>query len=208
MVSTATTSLLARYPLISDQIRADELRVLLRELEAVLKGGVEGELVELGCYEGTAALFFQRLLNEYKSDKVLHVYDSFAGLPAKAIQDNSGVGEQFREGELLASKQNLIKNFKHAGLRVPVIHKGWFSDLTPGDLPDKLAFAFLDGDFYDSILDSLKVVWPKLAEGAVVLVDDYQTEALPGVRKALDVWAQNHQFSLKVESSLAVIRPA
>ena len=200
--------LLRKYPIVTNQITPSELRVLLRELASVLDKNIPGDIVELGCYEGTAALFFQRLLNEYSSDKMLHVYDSFAGLPPKAEQDRSGVGEQFREGELLASKSNLIKNFKHAGLKVPFIHKAWFSDLQASDLPDEIVFAFLDGDFYDSILDSLKLVWPKLTDGAVVLVDDYQTEALPGVRKALEVWSQSHTFTLKVESSLAIIRRA
>jgi len=200
-------ALLHKYPLVSDQIRPDELRVLLRVLASVLDQNITGDLVELGCYEGTAALFMQRMLNEYRSGKALHVYDSFAGLPPKVAQDSSGVGEQFREGELLASKSNLIKNFKHAGLKVPAIHKGWFNDLSPDDLPDKISYAFLDGDFYDSILDSLKLIWPKLTDGAVVLVDDYQTEALPGVRRAVEVWAQHHAFSLRVEASLAIIRP-
>jgi O-methyltransferase len=169
---------------------------------------VQGDVVELGCYEGTAALFFQRLLNEHNSDKGLYLYDSFAGLPPKVAQDQSGVGEQFKEGELLASKQKLVQHFKHAGLRVPLIKKAWFNELTEADLPAEIAFAFLDGDFYESILDSLKLIWPKLTEGAVVLVDDYQTESLPGVKKALDLWSQHHQFTLKVEASLAVIRKA
>ncbi len=98
-------------------------------------------------------------------------------------------------------------NFKKAGLPLPKIKKAWFSELTPADLPDKIAFAFLDGDYYESIMDSLRLIWSKLSEGAVVIVDDYANEALPGAAKAVDEWLRNHKARLKAEQSLAIIVP-
>ena len=89
---------------------------------------------------------------------------------------------------------------------MPIIHKGWFSDLTLADTPDVISFAFLDGDFYESIHDSLKVVWPKLAPGAIVVVDDYQAEALPGAKRAVDEWLKTHPARVRVVASLAVIQ--
>jgi O-methyltransferase len=195
--------LLTRYPIISDQVDIAELRVILRELQKTIDKNVLGDVVELGCYVGTTSLFLQRMLKN--TDKTLHVYDSFAGLPPKAAQDASPAGEQFKEGELLATKAQLIKYFKQAGLPMPVIHKVWFEQLTVADTPDTISFAFLDGDFYTSILSSLKVVWPKLAPGAIVLIDDYQTEALPGVRQAVNEWSKDHSFTLRNEASLAII---
>lgn len=195
--------LTTRYPIISDQIDRAELRVILRECAKTLDKTVPGDVVELGCYVGTTSLFLQRLLTG--RSKTLHVYDSFAGLPPKVGADSSPAGEQFKQGELVATKAQLIKNFKQAGLPLPVIHKVWFEQLTPDDLPEQISFAFLDGDFYTSILSSLKVIWPKLAPGAIVVVDDYQTEALPGVAQALKEWRHGHSFNLRVEASLAII---
>lgn len=192
-----------RYPIISDQITKTELRVIIRELQHVLAANVAGDVVELGCYVGTTSLFLQRTLAG--SGKVLHVYDSFAGLPEKTAPDQSPAGEQFKQGELLASKAQLVKHFKHAGLPLPVIHKAWFEKLTVADTPPAIAFAFLDGDFYTSILASLAVVWPKLTPGAIVVIDDYQTESLPGVRRAVTEWALRHQLHVRVEASLAII---
>jgi O-methyltransferase len=195
--------LLEKYPIVSDQVDRAELRVILRELESVLKKGVDGDVVELGCYVGTTSLFLQRMLRN--TPKTLHVYDSFAGLPPKVAADASPAGEQFKAGELTASKAQLVKHFKQAGLPLPVIHKCWFEELTVADTPDQISFAFLDGDFYTSILASLKVVWPKLAPGAVVLIDDYHTEALPGVLQAVKEWSRDHSFKVKTEASLAII---
>jgi len=192
-----------KYPIISDQIDRQELRVILRELTKTLAAKTPGDVVELGCYVGTTSLFLQRLLKG--GGKTLHVYDSFAGLPPKNSADASPAGEQFKQGELTASKTQLIKNFKQAGLPLPVIHKVWFEELTPADVPERISFAFLDGDFYTSILSSLKVIWPKLTPGAIVVVDDYQTEALPGVAQALKEWHVGHSFNLRTEASLAII---
>lgn len=197
--------LLGAYPIISDQVDRVELAQILTAFEKTLKTTVPGDVVELGCYVGTTSLFLQRLILQYGAEKQLHVYDSFEGLPAKAQQDASPAGEQFKEGELKAQKSVFIRHFKQAGLPLPAIHKAWFSDLTLADTPDQISFAFLDGDFYESIRDSLKVVWPKLAPGAIVVVDDYQAEALPGAKRAVDEWLIAHPARLRVVASLAII---
>jgi len=177
--------------------------VILHELEAVLADDIEGDIVEFGCYSGTTSLFLKRLLANTR--KQLHVYDSFAGLPTKTDADLSPAGEQFKAGELSISKTQFITNFKKAGLPLPTIHKAWFSDLTPADLPEKIAFAFLDGDFYESIWQSLALAWPRLVPGATVIIDDYQSETLPGARKAVDAWLKLHPAPYRHQASLAIV---
>lgn len=193
------------FKLVSDQIDYDELSVIIREADAVLRSGADKAFVELGCYTGTTALFITRLLKEHGVQNELHVYDSFDGLPDKVAADNSPAGEQFKAGELKASKQQLIKHFKQANLPVPIIHKGWFEELTASDMPDKISFAFLDGDFYTSIASSLSVITPHLQAGATILIDDYANEALPGARRAADEWAKRHSKSIKAEKSLGIV---
>jgi O-methyltransferase len=197
--------LIDRYPLISDQVDAHELASLLELLEKKLETGPVHSVVEFGCYIGTTSLFIRRLLDAYKSDAVLHVYDSFEGLPEKTIQDQSPAGEQFKRGELAASKKEFRLQFTKAGLRAPVIHKAWFHDLAADDVPSEIDFAFLDGDYYESVMTPLILIWPKLRPGAVVVVDDYANEALPGAAKAVNEWLRNHPAKLTVVHSLAVI---
>ncbi|MGH7196858.1 MAG: TylF/MycF/NovP-related O-methyltransferase [Candidatus Saccharimonadales bacterium] len=197
--------LIRAYPIVSDQVDAKELEIILLELEKVLKQEVKGDVVEFGCFAGTTSLFLQRLLLQYGGNKKLHVYDSFAGLPPKTSEDQSPAGEQFKQGELIATKSQLIKHFKQAGLPLPTIHKGWFEEFTPDDVPSQISFAFLDGDFYSSILASLRLVWPRLSPGATIIVDDYHTEALPGVRRAIEEWQRTHPCTIRTQASLAII---
>ena len=196
--------ILRAHPLISDQVNQNQVRVILQELDALVGSGVPGAVVEFGCYTGTTSLFIRRLLNKLGDDREFHVYDSFAGLPPKSHQDDSPAGEQFRAGELLATKKQFILNFKKAGLALPVIHKGWFSDFTSIEVPSEIALAFLDGDFYDSIKDSLNLVLPNMTAGGTIIIDDYSNEALPGAAKAVhEVFSPD---KIRVISNLGVIR--
>ena len=189
--------------LLSDQIDEHELEIILRELEKAISS--EGHIVEFGCYVGTTSVPMAKRLAA--TDKKLYVYDSFEGLPEKTIEDQSPAGLQFKSGELAASKKQLIKNFKQAGLTLPVITKGWFSEISNEQVPQSICFAYLDGDYYLSILDPLKLIWNKLSPGAIILVDDYANEALPGASKAVDYWLMTHPAKLKIEHSLAIITP-
>ena len=201
-----TDQLLAKHPIISDQVDAKELGILLRKLETVLRSGATGNVVEFGCYVGTTSLFIRRLLDAYDFTGEFHVYDSFAGLPEKTQADASTAGEQFKAGELLAPRKTFIQNFKKAGLKLPIIHKGWFADFSPDDVPEDICFAFFDGDFYESIVDSFRVCDGKFQKTATIIVDDYANEALPGAARAVNKWLKNHrQFTIRAEASLAII---
>lgn len=189
--------------LLSDQINERELTIILRELEKVLKVNTAGDVVEFGCYIGTTSVPLGKRLAD--TDRKLYVYDSFEGLPEKSSKDEAPTGMQFKKGELLATKKQLIKNFKQAGVPLPMIIKGWFSNVTPEQIPPEIAFAYLDGDYYHSVLDPLKLIWDRLSPGGVVVVDDYQNEALPGASKAVDEWLATHPAKLRVEHSLAII---
>lgn len=196
--------LLHRYPLISDQVDKAELGIILRQLLACYSHK-QGAVVEFGCYIGTTSLFIRRLLDELSATSEFHVYDSFAGLPDKTVKDRSPVGEQFKIGELSVSRKEFELQFKKAGLRPPKIHKGWFSEIQHQDVPEHITFAYLDGDYYESIRDSLALIESKLLPGAALVVDDYANEALPGAARAVDEWLSQRSARLRIQSSLAII---
>ena len=164
------------------QVHPKETEIVLRIASQQM--GCDGDFVELGCYEGDTSLLLAEIV---KREKRLFIYDSFEGLPEKGEKDFSESGKDFRAGELCVTKRYVKQRFLRANLPVPVIKKAWFDELDPKeDLPEKIAFAFLDGDLYDSIKTSLELVIPKMSEGGVVIVHDYNNPQLPGVSKAVD----------------------
>ena len=168
----------------NDQVSERETRIIIELARGRLN--VDGDYVEMGCYKGDTSLVLAEVLRN--TSKRLWIYDSFEGLPKKGEEDESVLGENFKGGELYVTKREVKERFLRAGLRVPIIKKAWFCDLTSHDLPEKIAFAFLDGDFYESISDSLKLVMPKMSPGGILVVHDFTNPALPGVKRAVDEW--------------------
>ena len=179
----------------NDQVTETETREIILCAQEALE--IKGDFVEMGCYKGDTSLVLAEILKG--TVKRLFIYDSFEGLPMRGEKDESVLGQDFREGELKVSKREVKERFLRAGLAVPIIKKGWFSELSDLDLPDEIAFAFLDGDFYESIKDSLRLVLPRLTKGGILIVHDYTNPALPGVKKAVDEILKDRNLMLKVK---------
>ena len=158
-----------------------QMEYILKQLSFVMD--VPGEVVELGCNVGMTSSYIQRLLKRWQSGKWLHVYDSFEGLPPKTKEDGATPCDA---GASAVSIKMFKQTFKDAGLHLPVINKGFFGDIPDEKYPDKICFAFLDGDFYGSIMDSFKKVYDKMVSGGVILVHDYKWQNFPGVQKACE----------------------
>lgn len=96
-------------------------------------------------------------------------------------EENSG----WRPRTLNTTEDILIQNFEQNDLPIPIIHKDWFKNIPNYKIPEKICFAFLDGDFYDSIYDSLTKIYDKVVDGGVILFHDYLRPDLPGVDGAI-----------------------
>lgn len=205
------------------QVTARETEILLQELKKTLNNNVPGDVVEFGCYKADTSVLYQKLLESMghggsiqsenqanqTSQKMLWLYDSFEGLPAKTREDNSAAGDAFQAGELLVTKREVIEKFKKMGLKLPKIKKAFFDDLDIiYDIPEKISYAFLDGDLYQSIKTSLRLVTDKMSPGGVIIVHDYNNPELPGSARAVDEWLKSHQVkvaSFRVAETLAII---
>ena len=196
------------------QVTARETEILLQELTKTLTHNIPGDVVEFGCYKADTSVLYQKILESMghggafqpenhtssTNQKNLWLYDSFEGLPAKTREDNSAAGDAFQAGELLVKKM---------GLKLPKIKKAFFDDLDIiYDIPEKISYAFLDGDLYQSIKTSLNLVSNKMSQGSVIIVHDYNNPELPGSARAVDEWLKSHQAkvaSFRVAETLAII---
>ena len=173
------------------------LEILLTQLAATIDDGVEGDVVEMGCWQGTTSVLLRSFLDAAGSDKVLHVYDSFEGLPPTGPHDQGAGGLERPFFEIPVDA--LVQRFRGAGFRPPVIHVGWFAEIPQAEMPERIAFAFVDGDLYESIRDSLHRVLPALAPGGRIVVDDCGWRVTPGVEQACrEVLADAPGFHLSI----------
>ena len=172
--------------IISGMMTKSQIYGVMYYLSEVLNNKLEGNIVELGCNIGTTSIFIREILNIYNSNKEFHVYDSWEGLPKKLEQDIGLGNRQFYKGGCRTTKQSFINTFNNYNLKLPSIHSGWFKEINDQEYPDKICFAFLDGDFYSSIIDSLNKVYHKMVKGGIIIIDDCGWDALPGCKQAVE----------------------
>ena len=159
-------------------------------VEDVIARGVPGDLIETGVWRGGATIFMRALLEAYEEpERRVWVADSFQGLPLPdAVRYPLDRGTEVLHGyrELAVPEDEVRANFARYGLldeRVQFL-AGWFRDTLPTAPIERLAVLRLDGDMYESTMDALVSLYPKLAAGGYCIVDDYGD--LPTCRCAVD----------------------
>lgn len=171
-------------------------------MEDVLKRKVPGDFIECGAWRGGATIFMRAVLKSHGvTDRRVWVADSFEGLPvpnAEKYPADDGISLA-GTAPLAVSLEQVQENFRRYGLlddRVQFL-KGWFSETLPRSPIERLAVLRVDGDLYESTMDALKNLYPKLSVGGYVIVDD--VGSLPPCRKAVEDYRTAHQITSEVK---------
>ncbi len=135
---------------------------------------VPGCVVECGVWRGGMSAAMADLLGP---GRTYHLFDSFEGLPeataidgqravdysANDTNDNCRADEHFAAD---AMGQSRAKDY--------ALHKGWFADTLKDFRPaEPIAILRLDGDWYSSTAECLNALYPLVAEGGLIVIDDY-----------------------------------
>jgi len=169
---------------------------LFHLLEQTIAREIPGDVLDVGCNAGESTFVMQTVVSRLAPGKTVHAYDSFAGLPALTAADSAdGI---YGEGYMRAGLGAFKRRFADAGLPEPEIHKGWFEETVPSQLPDTISFALLDGDLYESTRHILPHVYARMPTGAIGMIAVYYDESIfprpdlpgeyrsPGVKRATD----------------------
>jgi O-methyltransferase len=155
--------------------RLDNLRYCV---EQVMRDGVPGDLIETGAWRGGACIFMRAILKAHgDTTRTVWVADSFSGLPPPNAADYpADMGDKhFTQDALAVSQQTVERNFANYGLLDEQVRflKGWFKDTLPDAPIERLAVMRLDGDMYESTIQALEALYPRLSPGGFVIIDDY-----------------------------------
>lgn len=183
-------------PAPSDMANVEARMNLFHLLEQTVANNVPGDVVDLGCNAGDSTIVMQRIISALAPQKHVHAFDSFEGLPELSANDKAdGV---YDKGYMAAGIDRITERFKALGLKLPQLHKGWFEATVPSELPEKISFALIDGDLYESTRHVLPHVYARMAPGAIGMIAVYYDETLlprkgisggfmsPGVKRATD----------------------
>lgn len=159
---------------------------------SVLARGVPGDFVECGVYAGAQCAAMACALLDGGShvfSRRVHLYDSFAGLPAATPTDEEIWAHHGpKTGEAACSIFDVQRNMNRWGIPAELLkyHAGWFEQSLPGvdrtDFPNGIALLRLDADLYSSTKLCMEYLYPLMSDGGWVIVDDWN---LSGTRKAV-----------------------
>jgi len=169
-------------------------------MEEVLKKNIKGDFIETGAWRGGATIFMRGILRAYSvKNRKVWVADSFKGLPQTSSEShNQDIEDRlWAYPQLSISLREVKRNFSKYDLLDNQVKflEGWFKDTLPVAPIKNLALIRLDGDMYESTMDSLNVLYPKLSIGGYIIVDDY---CLPQCREAI----KDFRSKMKIKSKI------
>jgi hypothetical protein len=166
--------------------------------------GVAGAFAECGVWRGGSVLAMILTLQSMGvDDRPIYLYDTFEGMTEPTEHDVSPIdapaletwtearGNDERPWDTLFSPEF----FQETEVRKLLVGTGYPEELLtfvrgpveetlPRECPDELALLRLDTDWYESTKHELEHLYPRLAPGGVLVIDDYGH--WQGARKATD----------------------
>jgi len=172
-------------------------------VETIIREKIAGDLIETGVMRGGAVILMRAILRAYGvRDRTVWVADSFEGFPPLNLLGYPADADADPNWHLRplteSGVEHVRRNFKRYDLLDDQgsILPGWFRDTLPKAPIKQLAVLRLDGDLYESTIDALVPLYPKLTPGGFVIIDDYN---LPMCRKAV------HDYRKKMDINDEII---
>lgn len=160
----------ARGHTLLSEDRLENIARLVRSVEHL-----EGDMAEVGTYKGGSA----KIISDTSPCKWLHVFDTFQGIPEDDVMDGG-----HKAGDFATNHEEVRKYLELCKVEY---HIGPFPETTRTTPKDqRYCFVHLDGDTYQTTKAGLDFFLPRMVEGGVIVLDDYDWKACPGVRKAVE----------------------
>jgi len=173
----------------------EALFALYSGVNYVLDRQIPGDFVECGVWRGGSSLLVALMLQaKGVMDRKVLLYDTFSGMPTPTEFDVDKYGRSGFEmmqaysdeiGWCYASLQDVKSIFVAQCFNFPVeFIEGDVMTTLHSHQPAEIALLRLDTDWYESTALEYDVLYPKVSDGGVLIIDDYGVWA--GSRKATD----------------------
>jgi hypothetical protein len=167
----------------------------------VVRNRIAGDMVECGVWKGGSVMAMAlTLLQLGERDRSLYLFDTFSGMTPPSDVDVDYQGQQAQvildAVRCEASQQEVENAVFSTGYDREKIHfvPGRVEETIPAYAPESIALLRLDTDWYESTQHELVHLFPRLARGGVIIIDDYGHWR--GARQAVDEYIAQRQIPL------------
>jgi O-methyltransferase len=180
------------------------LQALVDAVRYCVRREIPGDFVECGVWRGGSVLAMILALQDLGVvDRDIHLYDTFEGMTAPTEHDRSQLERPALEtwqaarrrairpwhglfGTEIFDEPKVRETLASTGYPEERLHfvRGQVEETLPAHAPDEIALLRLDTDWYESTRHELVHLYPHLADGGVLIVDDYGH--WEGARRAVD----------------------
>lgn len=212
---------ISEFEEVVNKIISDSLTMVSRErliataiaASYVSKNKIEGDFVECGVWRGGNSILAASVFKRLNQQRVVHLFDTFSGMTkptskdfslgqkedAQVIYSELVTDETSQESDWCrASLDEVRENFSSFELplsSVNFIQGDVLKTLRqPEKLPEKISILRLDTDWFESTKLELEVLYPRLVEGGVLIIDDYGHWG--GAKEAVDEYFRNREKPL------------
>ena len=189
----------------------ERISALCHAARYVVRSNIPGDVVECGVWRGGSTMAAaMTLLGQHDVARTLHLFDTFEGMPPPASIDRQAASGKLASAVLAESDRSSIfwaqagieevrRNLESTGYPARCIRyvKGKVEDTIPIEAPSTISLLRLDTDWYESTRHELVHLYPKLAIGGVLIVDDYGY--WEGARKAVDEYINENRLQILLQ---------
>lgn len=187
----------------------ERIYALIQAVRHACAAGIPGDVVECGVWRGGSMMAVARTLIECGDrSRGLHLFDTFEGMSAPSAKDVSIDGKP--ASALLRSQDRADPTsawcyatldevrdvMARTGYPSPLVNfvQGKVEETLPSRAPARIAVLRLDTDWYESTRHELEHLYPRLAPGGVLIIDDYGHWA--GCRQAVDEYFASRKLPI------------
>lgn len=182
------------------------INCLYDSLEYIRINNIKGDFVECGVWQGGNILGMCHYLNHHQMlDKKVWAYDTFKGMTqpedVDIDKDNRFAKDIFHEPLFFceSSLEEVTYNVSKSSLpkeNIEYIVGDVIETLNiKKNLPNEISLLRLDTDWYKSTKKELDILYPRLSNNGVLIVDDYGH--WKGAKKAVDEYFHNLDINME-----------
>ena len=161
-----------------DHFRCYELWQLIEQT-----AHLPGDILEVGVWRGGTGCLMARRVQMLGSQAKVVLCDTFSGVVKAGAKDGA-----YRGGEHADTSLDIVNDLaSRMGLANVETLIGIFPEETGERIADRrFALCHIDVDVYQSGLDVLEWVWPRMPVGGVVVYDDYGFATCDGITRLVN----------------------